>query len=142
MLVEPAGKDENLDPIAKAPGEGGMITARRAANAGVTVFAASTILLCGLGAAHSGPCKTQIAQLEQQIKATAPGPESGATGPQTLGAQLHYQPTPRDVEHAERIANKDGEAALDRAKKADATGDAAGCNKALVEAKRLYDINN
>jgi hypothetical protein len=111
---------------------------RRAVSSGLIVGAA--LLFCA-GIAHSGPCTAQIAAIEQQIKATTPGPESGATFPQTLGAQLHKQPTPLDVEHAERVANKDGEAALDAARKADAEGDAAVCNANLVRAKHLYDID-
>jgi hypothetical protein len=108
--------------------------------------AALCIIVCvafldGANSAHAGPCTAQIAAIEQQIKQTSPGPETGATGPQTLGAQLHYQPTPRDVAHAEHVANKDADAALDRARTADAAGDAAGCNAALNQAKRLYGID-
>jgi uncharacterized iron-regulated membrane protein len=97
-------------------------------------------LLAGTGLAHSGPCTAQIAQLEQQIRAMPPGPQTGPTAPQTLGAQLHFQPTPGDVAHAERVANKDGEAAIARAKTADAAGNAAGCNAAIAQAKDLYAI--
>ena len=104
------------------------------------VFIACAALLCSVSAAHSGPCTAQIAQLEQQVS-VAPGPETGPTAPQTLGAQLHHQPTPEDVAHAERVANKDADAALARARQADAAGDAAGCHAALSEAKRLYDID-
>jgi hypothetical protein len=104
-----------------------------------SIFAGAA-LLGTAGIAQSGPCTAQIAQLEQKINATPPGPQSGPTGPQTLGAQLHYQPTPADVAHAERVANRDGEAAMAQARKADAAGDAAGCKAALIEAKRLYDI--
>jgi hypothetical protein len=111
---------------------------RRAVSSGVIVGAA---LLFGAGIAHSGPCTAQIAAVEQQIKSTPAGPQSGPTFPQTLGAQLHKQPTPLDVEHAERVANKDADAALDAAKKADAEGDAAVCNANLARAKRLYDID-
>ncbi len=108
---------------------------------GLFICTAGAALLAGPGIAHSGPCTAQIAALEQQIKVAPPGPQTGPTGPQTLGAQLHYQPTPRDVAHAEHAANKDADAALERARKADAAGNAAGCNAALTEAKRLYDIN-
>jgi hypothetical protein len=104
-------------------------------------FIVGAALLFGAGIAHSGPCTAQIAAIEQQIKAAPPGPQSGPTFPQTLGAQLHEQPTPLDVQHAERVANKDGEAALDAAKKADAEGDAAVCNANLARAKHLYDID-
>lgn len=110
----------------------------RAAASSIIVFSAS---LAGAGIAYSGPCTAQIAALEQQIKSTPPGPESGPTFSQTLGAQLHRQPTPLDVEHAEHVANKDADAALDAAKKADAQGDAAVCNANLTRARELYNIN-
>lgn len=93
-----------------------------------------------VGVAHSGPCTAQIAQIERQISVITPGPESGPTAPQSVGAQLHREPTPGAVEHAERMANKDADAALERARKADAAGDAALCMAALAEARRLYDI--
>jgi hypothetical protein len=109
---------------------------------GLLVFTMSAVLLCSSGIAHSGPCTAQITQIEHQIAGDVPSPDSGPTAPQTVGAQLHRQPTPGSVEHAEHVANKDGDAAIERAKKADAAGDAAACNQALVEARRLYEINN
>ena len=105
------------------------------------ICAASAVWLAGTGVAHSGPCTAQIAALEQQIGATPPGPKSGPTYSQTLGAQLHHQPTPGDVEHAEHIANKEADAELDAARKADAAGNASACGAALDRAKRLYDID-
>jgi hypothetical protein len=105
------------------------------------VCAASAILFGGVGAAHSGPCTTQIVALEQQINTASPGPESGPSAPQTLGAQLHHQPTPGSVDRGEHIANKDGDVALDRARKADERGDAKICNDALDEARRLYGVD-
>lgn len=97
-------------------------------------------LLASVSAARSGPCTAQIAALEQQVKVTPAGPQSGPTYSQTLGAQLHHQPTSGDVEHAEHIANTQADAALDAAREADAAGDAAGCNASLDKAKRLYGI--
>ena len=90
--------------------------------------------------AYAGPCTTQISKLEQQIKLSASNPEVGPSGPQTVGAQLHHQPTPSTVERAETKANADADAALDRARKADAAGNASGCKSALVEARRLYGL--
>jgi hypothetical protein len=113
----------------------------RSFHTGCIGFAACVALLAGVGIAHSGPCTAAIAALEQQIKQSPPGPQTGPTAPQTLGAQLHYQPTPGDVAHAEHVANKDADAALDRARTADKAGDAAGCNAALSEAKRLYELD-
>jgi hypothetical protein len=105
------------------------------------VCAASAVMLGGIGAAHSGPCTTQIVAIEQQINTAPPGPESGPSAPQTLGAQLHHQPTPGSVDRGEHLANKDGDVALDRARKADELGDAKTCNNALDEARRLYGID-
>lgn len=100
-------------------------------------------VLCGLTlvlvpAVHAGPCTAQINSLQQQIKLAGSNPAVGPSGTQTVGAQLHHQPTPATVQNAESVANTDADAALDRARKADAAGDASGCQKALVEANRLY----
>jgi hypothetical protein len=102
---------------------------------------AGAILLGGIGVAHSGPCTTQIAALEHEINTTPPGPESGPSAPQTIGAQLHHQPTPGSVAHGEYVAGKDGDVALERARKADARGDAKTCNAALNEARHLYGMD-
>ena len=104
--------------------------------------AASAILLGSAGVAHSGPCTAQIATLEQQVRALPSGPQSNPTFSQTLGAQLHHQPTPEDIEHAQQIGRKDADAALEAARKADAAGNASACDAALTEARRLYEINH
>jgi hypothetical protein len=109
-------------------------------------FTAVAILVCGIGAAHSGPCTADIDQLEHQIASggpnpnSAPNPNSGPTTTQSVDAQLHHQPTPGSVGQAAHVANKDGDAAIERAKKADTAGDAASCSQAVIEARRLYDI--
>lgn len=105
---------------------------------------AATSFLAGVAAAQAGPCTTQIAQLEQQVAVLqANPPPSGVgepTAPQSLGAQLHHQPTPNSVRSAEHTANADADAALERARKADDAGDAAGCAAALAEAKGSYGL--
>jgi len=102
-------------------------------------------LLAGGFAAQAGPCTNQITQLEGQIaRSQTSQPAGGAgepTAPQSIGAQLHRQPTPRSVRSAERVANADGDAALDRARQADDAGNATLCDEALREAKRLYGID-
>lgn len=103
-------------------------------------FATAAILFCGVAAAHSGPCTADIDQLEQQIASDIPAPSSGPTTTQSVGAQLHHQPTPGSVGQAAHVANMDGDAAIERAKKADAAGDAPGCSQAVAEARRLYDV--
>jgi len=90
--------------------------------------------------AEAGPCTAQIKAVESQVRRAAPGPATGPTGPQTVGAQLHHQPTPSSVQNAEAKAQADAKAALDRARKADAAGDATACAKALSEAKAVYGL--
>lgn len=93
-----------------------------------------------VGAAQAGPCATQIAEVERYLARPTPGPASGPTAPQSIGAQLHHQPTPGSVQGAESKARENAEAALDRARKADAEGNASACEKALEEAKELYEL--
>jgi hypothetical protein len=77
-------------------------------------------LIGGAATSEAGPCTTQISQVEQQIhNAQAASPPGGAgepTAPQSIGAQLHHQPTPQTVESAESKARASAEAALDRRK--------------------------
>jgi hypothetical protein len=105
------------------------------------IGATAAALIGAGGVAHSGPCTAQIAQLQTQISLTAASPETGPTAPQTVGAQLHHQPTPGAVQNAENTANADADAALDRAQKADSEGNTDVCNEALQEARRLYGID-
>ena len=116
---------------------------KRVARTGLLIASAAAFLLCSNVTALSGPCTTQIGQLEQQVASASPSsPTAAPTADQSLDAQLHLQPTPSTVGQAENIANKDGDAAIERAKKADAANDAAGCNAALVVARQLYDIKD
>ena len=94
----------------------------------------------GAGAAQAGPCTTLIAEVDRYIQRAASGPASGPTARQSIGAQLHHQPTPGSVESAISKARADAEAALDRARKADAEGDASACTKAVDEAKLIYGL--
>jgi hypothetical protein len=110
----------------------------RVAYVGLLITAIGAIELCGGRAAHSGPCTVQIAQLERQIRLAAPSLESGPTGPQTLGAQLHYQPTPADVQNAESRASANANAALQRARQADANGDPVACAEAYEAARHHW----
>jgi hypothetical protein len=115
-----------------------LVRSRIVALAAVTFFGSAAAI-------QAGPCSSQISQVEAQIrKAQAiaqPGGAGEPSAPQSVGAQLHHQPTPGSVQSAEHKANADGEAALDRARQADAAGDVSACNKALSEAKALYGVN-
>jgi hypothetical protein len=110
-----------------------------------SILLLATIVIIGGGvAAQAGPCTKQISQVEQRIRQAQAGSPPGGAGepsaPQSVGAQLHHQPTPGSVQSAERMANADGEAALARARNADAAGNAAACAKALTEASALYGV--
>lgn len=101
---------------------------------------AAAILFGSVGAAQSGPCTAQIAQIEHQIGSDEAGPTFGLKAPQSLDAQLHHQPTVSSVGQAERAANTDGDVAIDRAVTADAAGDGTRCNQELSAARRFYNI--
>jgi hypothetical protein len=60
--------------------------------------------------------------------------------PQTVGAQLDRQPTPASMKRAERRAKTAFVAALARAKRLDARGNRAGCERALARAKAMYNL--
>ena len=111
------------------------------ARRGLFVCTAAATLLAGVDVAYSGPCTAQIATMEQQIKSLPAGPKTGPTFSQTLAAQLHRQPTPEDVEHAQTVGRKEADAALKAAQDADAADNASACNAALERARRLYDID-
>jgi hypothetical protein len=121
--------DMSLSPCSSAP------------QCAAIALALSAALSLTATAANAGPCTMEIAQLERQISAEPPGPQTGPTGTQTVAAQLHHQPTPGTVEHAEHRANAEADSALDRARKADADNNADACSQALREARRLYGLD-
>jgi hypothetical protein len=90
--------------------------------------------------AYAGPCTTQITGVQQEISAAGANSEIGPSSPQSVGAQLGRQPTPRTVRDAEMTANTLAQAALERVKKADATNNAAACTQALSALKELYGL--
>jgi hypothetical protein len=109
------------------------------------IITLTTVAFVGVPpAALAGPCTAQIAAVEQQIRqaraAALPAGPGEPSAPQSIGAQLHHQPTPGSVQSAEREAVAASDAALERARTADAAGDAAACGRALGEAKDLYGL--
>jgi hypothetical protein len=110
----------------------------RPAYAGFLIATIGATILCGGGAAHSSPCAAQIAELEQQTRRAESSPGSGPTAPMSVDGLLHHQPTPSAVQNAERKANADADAALQRARQADADGSSKACTKALDEAKHHW----
>jgi hypothetical protein len=99
---------------------------------------AATALILDLTSARAGPCTAKIRQFERVVRNSKPGPGVGASLPQSIGAQLSYQPTPDSVREAERRARAGFEAVLARAKKLDAEGKRAACTEALTDAKLIY----
>jgi hypothetical protein len=107
---------------------------------GLLIATTAATLLCGGGTAQSGPCTPQIELLERQIWHASSSAKNDPTAPQSIEAQLHHQPTPETVRDAERKANADAAAALQRARQADTDNNPAACAKALDEAKRHWFI--
>ena len=93
-----------------------------------------------VASAHAGPCTHKIAQFEQAVRQSAGNPDAGPMAPQSIAAQLGYQPTPGSVKRAEARAQASFNAAMARAKRLDARGNRAGCTRALAAAKRMYNL--
>jgi hypothetical protein len=94
----------------------------------------------GIASANAGPCTSKIAQFEQAVRQSANNPGAGPMAPQSVGAQLGYQPTPGSVQQADARAQASFDAAMARAKRYDARGNRAGCQRALTAAKRMYNL--
>ena len=94
----------------------------------------------GITSAHAGPCTSKIAQFEQAVRQSAGNPNAGPMAPQSIGAQLGYQPTPASIKRAEQQAQAAFAATLARAKRLDKQGNRAGCTRALAAAKRMYNL--
>ncbi len=94
----------------------------------------------GIGSTHAGPCTSKIAQFEQAVRQSAGNPNAGPMAPQSIGAQLGYQPTPASIKRAEQQAKATFAATLARAKRLDAKGDRTGCMRALAAARRMYNL--
>lgn len=89
--------------------------------------------------AYAGPCGEEVTQFEQKVKLEGRKPSAGPTIRQTTAAQLHRQPTPETVKEGEERAQTDFIVVLARARAADANGDQSACQKALGEAKDMFD---
>lgn len=114
-----------------------------------TAFSAAALALAST-AANAGPCQNEIYQtdiaINQRLDAAA---ASGKTQGQSVGAQLHHQPTPGSVAEAEGKAGDLSEADvrtvvqdMSRARDADQAGDRAGCEKALADVRRIIGVLN
>jgi hypothetical protein len=88
--------------------------------------------------ANAGACSNEIARIESALR--RPGSDIGPTGGQTMGAQLHRQPTPGSVERAEEGAKLKLNEALARARALDAEDNSVECLKAVEEIRRLIGM--
>jgi hypothetical protein len=98
-------------------------------------LAAGISLGVNVDCAQAGPCSTEIARIESALR--RPGSDVGPTDRQTMGAQLHRQPTPGSVERAEDRAALLLNAAMARARAFDAEDNRAECMKAVEDIKQL-----
>ena len=99
---------------------------------------AAAVLGLHLASAHAGPCTAKIKHFEKAVRESKPGQYLGPGLPQSIDAQLSYQPTPESVKQAEQRAQAGFEAVLARAKKLDREGKRAACTEALTDAKLIY----
>ena len=113
---------------------------RRAISRLSATLLVAAVLGLGVAPAHAGPCSSRIAQFEQAVRQSAGNPNAGPMAPQSIGAQLGYQPTPASIKRAEQRAKATFAATLARAKRLDARGNRAGCTRALAAAKRMYNL--
>src|SRR5205807_843582 len=60
-----------------------------------TALVVPIALALALTSARASPCSDEIASLETAINASESSPTLVPTEPQSLGAQLHHQPTPQ-----------------------------------------------
>ena len=104
-----------------------MPTLIRAGMARTLPMALSVAAAVGLNvaSAQAGPCTEQIAQIEQT--AHGPSPNAVPIASQSVGAQLHRQPTPGSVKQAEEQTNAAFDEALTHAKALDAAGKRDEC---------------
>ena len=91
-------------------------------------------------AAYAGPCTDEIAKLQKIADDTRAGGFTGPTANQTIGAQLHHQPTPNSIAVAENMASGKVDAVLTSAKSLDGAGKEADCMEAVAKAKLLLNV--
>jgi hypothetical protein len=107
---------------------------------------AFAVIASGLDPALAGPCTGDILALQAQVDARIDAAAGkGKAGKQSTAAQLHRQPTPQSLANAESKLDEGKPAdkaleALEAARKADETGDRAGCTKAVGEARQALGI--
>ena len=92
-------------------------------------------LALALTSARASPCSDEIASLETAINASESTPALVPTEPQSLGAQLHHQPTPQSVQRAEAAPSTELNDIVKRAKVLDAEGKTKECMDLVATGK-------
>jgi hypothetical protein len=106
---------------------------------------AAALIACGflnltILPVRAGPCGDAIAQFEQDVHSLATNPSAGPTTSQSIGAQLHRQPTGDSVRRAQDVARTTLNETLARAKALDAEGKQAECMNVLSLAKHMFNF--
>jgi hypothetical protein len=90
--------------------------------------------------AYAGACGEEVAKLQTFVKETKDSAFEGATESQTVGAQLHHQPTAASLARAENEANGQVENTLKEAKARDADGNETECMTLMTKARMLLGL--
>lgn len=107
--------------------------------------AAFLIVFVSAQPSAAGPCSKEIDQTQGLIDAKLNQiAASGPSAPQSPGAQLHRQPTPRSIAQSEeKLGQLSPETitkindAMTQARKADQAGDKNACEQALGEVRKI-----
>jgi hypothetical protein len=107
-----------------------------------TLAVAAGALAVSIGSVAAGPCAGDIDRIQAQIDARLDSVAgAGRFGTQSVGAELHHQPTPDSIARAEAQLGEAGGAskalaALARAREQDTIGNRPACEKEVAEAQR------
>lgn len=118
------------------------IVATTAIEVAAAVAAISVAMGFDMAPALAGPCTAQIAQVEASAHQGITSGEAppGPSGQQSVGAQLHHQPTPGSVKQAEAQTDAAFKALLESAKKLDAQGKSDECMAKVEELRRMLGL--
>ena len=100
-----------------------------------TTLVVPIALALALTSARASPCSDEIANLETAINASERSPALVPTAPQSVGAQLHHQPTPQSVQRAEAAPSPELNDIITRAKVLDAEGKTKECMELVATGK-------
>jgi hypothetical protein len=93
-----------------------------------------------MASAHTDTCSDEIGQLEELVESMG-NPMAKPSLPQSIDAQLHYQPTRESVRWAEENARLRFAPILARAKILNAEGKTTDCMQSVTEAKRMLGLS-